>query len=84
MNCIHHPDNAVSAYCQNCGKPLCSQCVRSVAGVIYCEPCLAAKLGVPCSRAGSYTVNVGEQRQVPIHRDGTLAVRVRRPGQIQR
>lgn len=47
MNCIHHPEAAVSAYCQNCGKPLCAQCVRSVSGVIYCEQCLAARLGMP-------------------------------------
>ena len=45
MNCINHPDLPVTAYCQNCGKALCSQCVRSVSGVIYCEQCLAAKLG---------------------------------------
>src|ERR1700733_15272138 len=46
MNCVNHPDAAVAAYCQNCGKALCSQCVRSVSGVIYCEQCLAAKLGI--------------------------------------
>ncbi len=44
MNCANHPDLVVSAYCQNCGKPLCTQCVRPVAGVVYCEPCLAARL----------------------------------------
>jgi TM2 domain-containing membrane protein YozV len=44
MNCANHPDLPVSAYCQNCGKPLCTQCVRPVAGVVYCEPCLAARL----------------------------------------
>jgi hypothetical protein len=47
MNCANHPDVSVAAYCQNCGKPLCTQCVRSISGVIYCENCLAAKLGVP-------------------------------------
>lgn len=47
MNCVNHPDAAVAAYCQQCGKPLCSQCVRSVSGHIYCETCLAARLGVP-------------------------------------
>lgn len=46
MNCVNHPETPVAAYCQNCGKPLCSQCVRSVSGVIYCEQCLAAKLGI--------------------------------------
>jgi hypothetical protein len=44
MNCANHPDVAAAAYCQNCGKPLCTACTRSVGGVIYCEPCLAARL----------------------------------------
>jgi TM2 domain-containing membrane protein YozV len=47
MNCANHPDVAVAAYCQQCGKPLCSQCVRSVSGLVYCETCLAARLGMP-------------------------------------
>jgi TM2 domain-containing membrane protein YozV len=64
MNCVNHTESPVSAYCQNCGKPLCDQCVRSVAGVIYCEPCLAAKLGVPGAVPGSYTsTNVGDSSQ---------------------
>src|SRR5271168_876875 len=47
MNCVNHPDVAAAAYCQNCGKPLCTACMRSVGGVIYCEPCLAARLSSP-------------------------------------
>ena len=47
MNCVNHPDVAAAAYCQNCGKPLCTGCMRSVGGVIYCEPCLAARLSSP-------------------------------------
>jgi hypothetical protein len=46
MNCVNHPDVPVAAYCQNCGKGLCTNCVRPVAGVIYCEQCLAARLGI--------------------------------------
>ncbi len=46
MNCANHPDVPVAAYCQNCGKGLCSSCVRSVGGLIYCEPCLSARLGM--------------------------------------
>lgn len=46
MNCANHPDVPVAAYCQNCGKGLCSDCVRSVGGLIYCEPCLSARLGI--------------------------------------
>jgi hypothetical protein len=47
MNCLNHPEVAAAAYCQNCGKPLCTACIRSVGGVVYCEPCLAARLSVP-------------------------------------
>jgi hypothetical protein len=53
MNCVNHPDVPVAAYCQNCGKALCSNCVRSVAGVIYCEPCLAARLGIGGAAVGA-------------------------------
>ena len=60
MNCVNHPDVPVAAYCQNCGKALCTQCVRAVSGVIYCEQCLAAKLGIgggyAAPGAGGYTV----------------------------
>ena len=45
MNCINHPDVPVSAYCQNCGKPLCKDCVRPIAGLIYCEQCVAERIG---------------------------------------
>jgi hypothetical protein len=44
MNCATHPDIAAVAFCRTCGKPLCSNCTRDVRGVVYCEPCLAARL----------------------------------------
>src|SRR5580692_12477454 len=47
MNCANHPDVATAAYCQSCGKPLCTGCIRSVGGVVYCEPCLTARLSSP-------------------------------------
>jgi hypothetical protein len=44
MNCVNHPEIPAAAYCQNCGKALCTECLRSVGGVVYCEPCLSARL----------------------------------------
>jgi len=35
--CVNHPDAAVTAYCQDCGRGLCSACTRTVQGNIYCE-----------------------------------------------
>ncbi len=43
MDCVNHSGTTASAYCQNCGKPLCAQCVRhGVGGQIFCEQCAAA------------------------------------------
>ncbi len=44
MNCANHPDRERVAFCQNCGKPLCAECVRNVGASIFCEPCLAARV----------------------------------------
>jgi hypothetical protein len=44
MNCATHTDIAAVAFCRTCGKPLCASCTRDVRGVVYCEPCLAARL----------------------------------------
>lgn len=43
MNCVNHPEAAATAWCQNCGKPLCAQCTHMVGGSVYCEPCLVAR-----------------------------------------
>lgn len=45
MNCAKHPDVPASAFCRTCGKALCPNCARDVRGVIYCEECLASRLG---------------------------------------
>lgn len=45
MNCANHPQSPVSAYCRTCGKPLCANCTRPVMGVVYCETCLAERVG---------------------------------------
>jgi len=63
MNCQNHPDRERTAFCQNCGKPLCQECTRVVGSAVYCEPCLAAKLtgtGAPPAGGGSYTYSGGD------------------------
>ena len=58
MNCANHPDVANVAFCRTCGKPLCANCTRDVRGVIYCESCLADRLGaVPTGTMGVVSSN---------------------------
>jgi hypothetical protein len=45
MNCATHNQVAAVAYCRTCGKPLCANCVRDVRGAMFCETCLADRLG---------------------------------------
>ncbi len=47
MNCAIHTDQPATAYCRTCGKALCAACQRTVNGVVYCEPCLAARIQDP-------------------------------------
>jgi len=42
MKCAVHSDVDAVGYCRNCGKAMCSTCVRPVRDVLYCEECLAA------------------------------------------
>jgi hypothetical protein len=77
MNCANHPDRERVAFCQDCGKPLCQECIRTVGSSVYCEQSLAARLGgppvpPPGAPAGSYTytgseggVNYGAPGAIP-------------------
>jgi hypothetical protein len=48
MHCVNHPGTDAQSFCQNCGKPLCADCVRKTAsGQILCEPCVVATGGDP-------------------------------------
>ncbi len=54
------------AFCQNCGKPLNKETVRKVGPAVYCEPCLAARLGGQPTDAPGYTpVNPGAPGSAP-------------------
>jgi hypothetical protein len=57
MNCAVHTDVDAVGYCRNCGKAMCSTCVRPVRDVLYCEDCLATIMGIPgpAPAAGSGT-----------------------------
>lgn len=65
MNCSNHPDRERVAFCQNCGKPLCQECSRTVGTSVFCEPCLAARLaGAPSGAPGSYPYSGPNSDQV--------------------
>lgn len=45
MKCAKHPEAESIAFCGHCGRALCGECKHEVRGNIYCEDCLAARLG---------------------------------------
>ncbi len=49
MNCANHPERQATAFCQNCGKPLCSECLRTHNGLVLCEPCFLLLGGSPAA-----------------------------------
>ena len=59
MTCANHPDREQTAFCQNCGKPLCQECTRVVGTAVFCEPCLAAKLAGTGAPTGAATDTSG-------------------------
>lgn len=66
MNCANHADVQATAYCRTCGKALCANCTRDVRGVIYCEDCIAARVGVGGAATAAQAVPVA----VPVARRG--------------
>jgi hypothetical protein len=48
MDCVNHSGVTATAFCQNCGKAICANCIRNGAGgQILCEPCWLAWQNVP-------------------------------------
>lgn len=49
MDCVKHPGTTATAYCQNCGKPLCQDCISAgllryaAGGQILCPDCIDAR-----------------------------------------
>ena len=55
MKCAVHPEVEASGFCRNCGKPMCSSCVRPVKDVLYCEECLAGVMGLSAPQSPAIT-----------------------------
>ena len=51
MNCANHPETPAVAYCQFCGKPLCSQCVHRINNFVGCAPCLESRVAAGTASA---------------------------------
>src|ERR1700736_6315572 len=55
MKCAVHPEVDATGYCSNCGKAMCAACARPVRDTLYCEDCLATRMGVGPTPASSFT-----------------------------
>jgi hypothetical protein len=42
MNCAEHTEIAATAFCRECGKPMCQECQRPALGSVYCDVHLPA------------------------------------------
>ena len=48
MTCAKHPESEASAFCRECGKPMCPECQRPALGSVYCvDHAPAAQSGNP-------------------------------------
>jgi hypothetical protein len=47
MNCAQHPEIDATAFCRECGKPMCSECQRPALGSVYCEAHLPVAPPIP-------------------------------------
>ncbi len=53
MNCAQHPETEATAFCRECGKPMCSECQRPALGSVYCEAHLPAVPPSPAQPSAS-------------------------------
>ena len=67
MKCAVHSDVDAVGYCRNCGKAMCSTCVRPVRDVLYCEECLAGIVGIPAPPPAVAPPPAESQYQTPAY-----------------
>jgi len=59
MNCANHPETAAAAFCRECGKPLCPECIRRARGSVFCaehappEDAVASPFGTAAGTAAA-------------------------------
>jgi TM2 domain-containing membrane protein YozV len=49
MNCAQHSEVTATAFCRECGKPMCPECQHPAMGSVYCETHLPAAARTPYS-----------------------------------
>jgi hypothetical protein len=47
MNCANHPEANATAFCRECGQPMCPECQRPALGSVYCQTHVPAAAPVP-------------------------------------
>ena len=47
MNCAQHSEIAATAFCRECGRPMCQECQRAALGSVYCDVHLPATPPAP-------------------------------------
>ena len=47
MNCANHPEVAATAFCRECGKPMCPECQQPALGSVYCAEHLPVQAAPP-------------------------------------
>jgi TM2 domain-containing membrane protein YozV len=47
MNCANHPEVTATAFCRECGKPMCPECQQPALGSVYCTEHLPVQATPP-------------------------------------
>jgi len=69
MQCANHPGAAAAAYCSNCGKALCSECIAPAESRVLCAQCeqerRVREASIPPPIVPSVNPSSGSNFQVP-------------------